>query len=134
MDERRIARRYDIVVPVFVGLPGLRHRESPRGLTRDISTSGLYFTMDTPPRTGSRLELTLTLPGSLTGSADVRVEVLGRVVRVDPRVGARPAAQNESRANAAAGAARAAVGVAAHIERYEIISAHPASGSSSRPA
>lgn len=107
-DERRIARRYDVAVPISVGLPGLRQRQPPRGLTRDISTSGLYFTMDHPPRAGSRLELTLTIPGSLTGSSDVLVEVVGRVVRVDPRVDARVAAASTA-------------GVAAHIERYDIV-------------
>lgn len=147
MDERRIARRYDVAVPVLVRQAGLRHLERPRGLTRDISTSGLYFTMDQPPRPGSRVELTLTLPGSLTGSTDVVVELVGRVVRVDTRLDNPVDAREDSRvisrvvsradarwnpgldsgAGAMYGAAAAcAVGVAAHIEKYEIISSRPA--------
>jgi hypothetical protein len=142
MNERRVARRYDVAVQVLVSEAGLRRLDRPRGLTRDISTNGLYFTMAEPPRPGSRVELTLTLPGFLTGSNDVIVEVVGRVVRVDNR-GTAPA---EDRMDAPAGsgahspavahpvapynrgagvtaglAPAAAVGVAAQIEKYDII-------------
>jgi hypothetical protein len=141
MNERRVARRYDVAVQVLVSEAGIRRPDRPRGLTRDISTNGLYFTMAEPPRPGSRVELTLSLPGFLTGSSDVIVEVVGRVVRVDNRartpaedrleapVGsgahspavAHPAPYNQ-RAAAAAGLAPAAVvGVAAQIEKYDII-------------
>ena len=147
MDERRVARRYDVAVPVLVGLPGLRQRQRPRGLTRDISTSGLYFTLDHSPRPGARVELTLTLPGSLTGGSDLLVEVVGRVVRIDARVDSRLDNPGDARADSrvvtradggsnsrigsdAGSAARAlaasAVGVAAHIVKYDIISTRPA--------
>lgn len=147
MNERRVARRYGVAVQVLVGEAGLRRVDRPRGLTRDISTSGLYFTMAQPPRPGSRVELTITLPGSLTGSSDVVVEVVGRVVRVD--VGANVPADDRLEAfvgsgadffvdapvdprtdageRGASGAAVAApVGVAAQIEKYDIISMRPA--------
>ena len=55
------------------------------------------------------------------------VEVIGRVVCVDSRVRALLDAQNESHSSSAAGAvAASAVGVAAHIEKYDIISTRPA--------
>jgi hypothetical protein len=141
MNERRVARRYDVAVQVLVSEAGLRRLDRPRGLTRDISTSGLYFTMAEPPTPGSRVELTLSLPGFLTGSSDVIVEVVGRVVRVDnrartpaeigreatadsgahPPAVAHPAPYNQ-RAGVAAGLVpAAAVGVAAQIEKYDII-------------
>lgn len=122
MNDRRIARRYDLSVPVFIGEAGLRHLERLRGLTCDISTSGLYFTMAHPPAPGSRVELTLTLPGMMTGSNDLVVAVVGRVVRVDQRMDQR---MGQRAASAASGAA-SGVGVAAHIEKYDIISTHPA--------
>ncbi len=75
------------------------------GRTRDISTSGLYFLLDQPLRPGSRLDLSLTLPAALTGSGDVTIELVGRVLRVEP------AKDGEA----------ARIGVAARIENYDII-------------
>ncbi len=132
MNERRVARRYDVAVPVRVGQAGLRHHDRPRGLTRDISTSGLYFTMEQPPRPGSRVELTLTLPGSLTGSGDVLIELVGRVVRVDTGVDSAlngGGGEKSTAGSVARTAAASTVGVAAHIEKYDIISARPSSQS-----
>ena len=136
MNERRVARRYDVAVQVLVGQMGLRRLDRPRGLTRDISTNGLYFTMAQPPSPGSRVELTLTLPGFLTGSNEVVVEVVGRVVRVDSRVSSPAEAFEDAHADpdapAASGAAASSdVGVAAQIEKYDIISTRPAPQGSS---
>ena len=128
MSERRIARRYGVAVPVLVGQAGLSPPARPRGLTRDISTSGLYFTMQQPPTPGSRVELTLTLPGSLTGSSDVHIEVVGRVVRVDNFGDSRLKVRVDGKLTADNGPDTApsfAVGVAAHIEKYDIISTRP---------
>ena len=118
MTERRIARRYELVIPVQVGRAGVPNKaafSSPHGVTRDISTSGLYFTTSKPPSPGACVELTFTLPRNLTGSNDVLVEVVGRVVRVDAQPG---------QDFGAAGSAQVspATGVAAHIEKYDIIS------------
>jgi hypothetical protein len=117
MTERRIARRYELAVPVVVGQVGLSnlpHIGGPHGITRDISTSGLYFTTSKPPIAGACVELTFALPRNLTGSNDVLVEVVGRVVRVDSQ----REPQTESVRN---GFAPLTSGVAAHIEKYDII-------------
>jgi hypothetical protein len=77
------------------------------GSTRDISTSGLYFTTDAPPMPGSLVSLKLTLPRTLTGGEEVVVELSARILRVEE----------------AHGASDGRRGVAARIERYEIVRA-----------
>ena len=122
MTERRIARRYELAIPVLVGRAGVSNAAAfsrPHGVTRDISTSGLYFTTLKPPSPGTCVELTFTLPRNLTGSNDVLVEVVGRVVRVDSRPGKDSEAVSDVPVSPA-------TGVAAHIEKYDIISTRAA--------
>jgi len=102
--ERRNARRYDLSLPVVVRIPSdLAGLQS--GETRDISTRGLYFTIEQDLETGSELDLTVTLPPELTHGEEVLVRAAGKVVRVDPRTAAR----------------NMCLGVAAIIERYDIV-------------
>jgi hypothetical protein len=105
MTERRMARRYDLSLPVNVRLPINREPRSHSGQTRDISTRGVYFMMqkDLPP--GTEVDFTLTLPAEITRGTEVFVRAHGRVVRVDKRTDD----DHES------------IGVAAVIERYDII-------------
>ena len=127
MNERRIARRYELAIPVLVGRAGVPHAaafSSRQGVTRDISTSGLYFTTSKPPSPGACVELTFTLPRNLTGSNDVLVEVIGRVVRVDSRPGQDSGAASNVQVSPA-------TGVAAHIEKYDIISTRVATNAPS---
>jgi hypothetical protein len=106
-NERRVARRYELAVPVKVEGTEAPAPVSLPGHTRDISTSGLYFNMEFPPRAGSLVSLRLTLPPTVTGGEEVLVELSARIVRVEP-----------SR-NAAGGP----LGVAARIEKYDIVKA-----------
>ncbi len=107
MNDRRTARRYDLAVPVKFEQQESAPRVEPLGCTREISRSGLYFTTDAAPEPGSMVSLTLTLPGTLTGGEEVLVEVVARIVRVEPAE-----ATTDGR-----------IGVAARIERYEIVRA-----------
>jgi c-di-GMP-binding flagellar brake protein YcgR len=105
MSERRLARRYDLALPVVVQLTV--SKESPHsGQTRDISTRGVYFTLQKELSPGTELDFTLTLPAEITQGTEVFVRAHGRVVRVDREK------ELETAAN---------VGVAAVIERYDII-------------
>jgi hypothetical protein len=109
MTERRTARRYDLSLPVIIRLP-VENEASPRsGKTRDISTRGVYFTIDQDLGTGAELDITLTLPSEVTRGSEVFIRAMGKVVRVD-----RTPENGSSR-----------VGVAAVIERYEIIRNEP---------
>ena len=105
MTERRTTRRYDLSLPVIIRIPAERKVDSQEGKTRDISTRGLYFVIEQDLEAGSELDITLTLPAEITHGTEVFVRALGRVVRVERRM--------------EDGTAR--LGVAAVIERYDII-------------
>jgi c-di-GMP-binding flagellar brake protein YcgR len=103
MRERRKARRYHLALPMAIRAPIDNGLTPLYGETLDISTRGMYFTVDTELTVGMKLGLTLTAP---TGPADgTRVFILavGQVVRVEKR-------QKEGVQN---------VGSAAAIRRYE---------------
>ena len=105
MTERRTARRYDLSLPVSIRLPITREPRSHKGQTRDISTRGVYFMMQNELAPGTELDFTLTLPAEITRGTEVFVRAHGRVVRVDKRTDD----------------AHESIGVAAVIERYDII-------------
>ena len=104
MSERRNARRYDLALPIMIRIPSAVS-DLQEGQTRDISTRGLYFLIEQDLAAGSELDITLTLPAEMTHGSEVFVRAAGKVVRVEPRM--------------EAGHAR--LGVAAVIERYDII-------------
>lgn len=110
MTERRTARRYDLSLPVHIRLPINREAASHNGQTRDISTRGVYFTLDREITPGTELDFTLTLPAEITQGTEVFVRAHGKVVRMDKRTDD----GHES------------IGVAAVIERYDIIRGQPA--------
>lgn len=105
MNERRMARRYDLSLPVIIRMPVEKEISSRSGKTRDISTRGVYFTIDQELGTGAELDITLTLPSAVTRGSEVFIRAMGKVVRIDKKP--------------ETGSSR--VGVAAIIERYEII-------------
>jgi len=105
MTERRIARRYDLSLPVIIRIPAEMTVDSQKGKTRDISTRGLYFVVDQDLEAGSELDITLTLPAEVTHGNEVHIRAQGKVVRVERRM--------EDGNNR--------MGIAAVIERYDII-------------
>ena len=105
MSERRVARRYDLSLPVMVRIPAQGSAETQSGRTRDISTKGLYFVIDQDVRAGSNLDIMLTLPKEMTNGEEVLVKASGKIVRVESRM----EDGNER------------LGVAAVIERYDIM-------------
>jgi c-di-GMP-binding flagellar brake protein YcgR len=110
MNERRMAHRYDLSLPVIIRMPEEEQTSSRSGKTRDISTRGLYFMLDQDLGAGAEIDITLTLPSEVTRGSEVFIRALGKVVRVDKKP------ENGS----------SRVGVAAVIERYEIIRNEPA--------
>jgi c-di-GMP-binding flagellar brake protein YcgR len=105
MTERRLARRYDLSLPVVIQVPVTKEISDHKGQTRDISTRGVYFMMQQDLSPGTELDFTLTLPAEITRGTEVFVRAHGRVVRVD-KESVNP---------------QASFGVAAVIERYDII-------------
>jgi hypothetical protein len=110
MTERRTARRYELSLPVVVRTPVEEIKQPAHdGQTRDISTRGVYFLIDEEMSPGTELDFTLTLPAEITKGTEVFIRAHGKVVRVDRR-------------NDGSGAR---LGVAAVIEKYDIIRAEP---------
>src|ERR1700722_9839431 len=105
MTERRTARRYDLSLPVIIRVPAERLPDSQKGKTRDVSTRGLYFVLDQDLGAGSELDITMTLPAEVTHGGEVLLVDGGKVPRAERR--------------REAGGPR--LGVAAVIERYDII-------------
>ena len=105
MTERRTARRYDLSLPVSIRIPIDKEVPSRSGTTRDISTRGVYFIVDNDLNDGAELDLTMTLPAEVTGGTGVFIRAMGKVVRVEKR----PEQVSQR------------IGVAAVIERYEIV-------------
>jgi hypothetical protein len=109
MSERRNARRYDLSLPVMIRIPSeatdVRMGGLQKGETLDISTRGMYFIIEQDLQAGSELDITLTLPAEITHGSEVFVKAAGKVVRIDPRSEAR----------------NMRLGVAAVIERYDIV-------------
>lgn len=103
-----MARRYELSLPVVIRTP-LKESESASGRTRDISTRGVYFTMDREMNSGAELDFTLTLPAEITRGTEVFIRAHGKVVRVERKENG-----------------HASVGIAAVIEKYDIIRAEPA--------
>src|ERR1700686_2779896 len=105
MTERRLARRYDLTLPVSIRFSAEKLVVRQEGKTRDISTKGLDFVIERELEAGSALDLTLTLPGERSQGSDVFVGAQRKVVRVEPRL--------------EEGAQR--MRLAAVIERYDIV-------------
>ena len=76
----------------------------------DVSSQGLYFLSDQRLAVGTRFNLFLTLPKELTHDDDIVIDAQARVVRVVERP------ENVVKR----------VGIAALIEKYNIIQAKPA--------
>jgi hypothetical protein len=109
MTERRAARRYDLSLPVIIRTPINKEPATRNGSTRDISTRGVYFTIEDELAPGSEFDITLTLPSEITRGSEVFIRAAGKVVRVDKHPSSDPSR----------------IGVAAIIERYEIIRNEP---------
>ena len=102
-EEQRTARRFAVRLPVVVKY-GAGPRQKKSAETRDVSSRGICFYVDTSLDEGSEIEFTLTLPPEVTMTETSRVRGRGKVVRVE---------------EAAAGGR---VAIAASIERYEFLS------------
>jgi PilZ domain len=80
--ERRQARRFDLRLVVVVEKPFI----AP-GVTRDVSTRGVYFTTTAKLEVGVEIEYVLILPDEITHGGEFRIRCHGRVVRVNPAGG-----------------------------------------------
>ncbi|MFY9791627.1 MAG: PilZ domain-containing protein [Candidatus Sulfotelmatobacter sp.] len=99
--EKRSARRFALRIPVSVARGESLDQSEPAQL-RDVSARGICLYLDSPIEQGSPIGFTLTLPPEITLTESIRVQCVGRVVRID-------------------GANNGKMAVAAVIEEYEFI-------------
>jgi hypothetical protein len=86
MEERRIAYRYKLLLPVVVKrLSPDAEQAEMHVTTRDVSTGGLYFTSSEKLTIGNKLDLSLTLPPEATQGSAIVIDAQARVMRVDER-------------------------------------------------
>src|SRR5437867_7096872 len=82
--DKRHASRIRVELPVEVMLPD--QSETRTGITRDVSTAGMFYETEHAPPLGAPIRAVLPLE---RGRPEVPLRVLceGRVVRVEPREG-----------------------------------------------
>ena len=112
MEERRTARRYRLPLTVEVRRVHVgKELELLHARMEDVSTHGLYYSSDQRLAVGTRFNFSLTLPTEFTHDSNVVIDAQARVVRV----------VEKSEKNMVK-----RVGIAALIERYNIIQSKPA--------
>src|ERR1700758_3820341 len=99
--EKRAARRFALRIPVSVARDENSNFDESAQI-RDVSARGICLYLDSPIEQGSPIGFTLTLPPEITLTESIRVQCIGRVVRID-------------------GANNGKMAVAAVIEEYEFI-------------
>ncbi len=93
-------RRFDMRLPASVRLEGAGEIFTE---TQNVSARGVFFYLDEPIETGTKVEVTLTFPPHITLTDSVRVRFTARVIRVEQPL---PSSR---------------VGTAAMIEDYEFV-------------
>ena len=99
--EQRGTRRFALTLPVAVRFQDAPVPEMPAH-TKDVSARGVYFFMDAPVQSGSRMEFTMTLPPEITLTEQIRVRCVGKVVRIENQISGK-------------------YGIAVAIEQYEFL-------------
>jgi hypothetical protein len=99
--ERRNAQRFRIKLPMTVRWTNESAVGEARTESKDVSSRGVYFFLPKDVKSGSPVEIVLTLPHEITLAGPVRVRCLGRVSRSEGEEGRS--------------------GIVAEIERYEFL-------------
>ena len=74
-DEKRKTMRFHMNLPIEL--------KNGKGVTRDISTKGVYFETDQPLSVGEPVEFSMAMLYAVAGSS-VRLRCQGTVLRVEP--------------------------------------------------
>jgi hypothetical protein len=100
--ERRSSRRFNMRLPLTVRWTSEAAVGEVATESKEVSSRGVYFNLPKEVKSGSPVEIVMTLPHELTQAGPVRVRCLGRVLRIDTD-------------------SNGEIGVAAAIERYEFL-------------
>jgi hypothetical protein len=93
-------RRFDMRLPAIVRLEGASEFQTE---TQNVSARGVFFYLDHPVTTGTKLQVTLTFPPHITLTDAVRVRFFASVIRIETSLFS------------------ARIGVAAMIDNYEFL-------------
>jgi len=85
--ERKFLRIPVGTAAVFSWGKRVGDKKRGKGVTRDISAGGMYLYTETPPPVGAPVKLELLLPKVRGVLQNLRMKVMGRVVRVQPPEG-----------------------------------------------
>ncbi|MBI4874063.1 MAG: PilZ domain-containing protein [Acidobacteria bacterium] len=105
-DQRRF-QRFDLKLPVELTRTGTR-RLSRAGQTRNLSSGGILFTVQSSVQVGEPIEYCITLPSATEPDVGVRLRCRGKVTRLEQAEKEDPASPSP-------------VCVAATLERYEFV-------------
>jgi len=100
--ERRLNQRFQIRLPMMVRWTSGSAVGELITESKNVSSRGVYFYLPKQVKSGSPVEILLTLPHEITLAGPVRVRCLGRVARNEDSDPAR-------------------IGIVAEIERYEFV-------------
>lgn len=80
--EKRLNRRFALDLPIVVKFLDDGTYEVT-GRTRDVSSRGVFFYMNSEVHEGESIDFVMTLPAEITLTEPIRVQCTGKVVRVD---------------------------------------------------
>jgi hypothetical protein len=80
LTEQRKSKRFELTLPFEITRAGsvVVNRV---GETKNVSSAGVLFTIDTPLPVGESIEYIITLPVTRAGSPSVRLRCMGKIVR-----------------------------------------------------
>ena len=80
--EKRSTRRFLLELPISVKSTNNVKTELT-GQTRDVSSRGVFMSLNSDVAEGTGLEFVMTLPSEVTLAEPIRVRCTGRVLRVE---------------------------------------------------
>jgi hypothetical protein len=85
MPDRRISRRYQLMLPIEVQVPNLKSAFHQTGRTHDLSSKGVCFSTSIALVPGSELDFVIAIPALMSGGSSVYLRGSGTVVWVGQR-------------------------------------------------
>ena len=111
--ERRTTKRFRVKLAMTLRWTNGSRIVEAQTDCQDISTGGIYFFLSKQPQDGSLIEIVVTLPHHLTHAGRIDVRCQGLIQRTEIKK-------------------RNLIGVAAKIERYELLRRNDQAGSRTR--
>ena len=82
LNEQRKHQRFEMKLPFEIIRAGANLKLA--GETKNVSSSGVLFTAETPVEIGEPIEYLITFPKAAGSRTEVRLRCVGKVVREEP--------------------------------------------------